>query len=409
MFLSTDDFCLHEKFQKDGKQRQLLSFFCFIIIQQKERMEKNWNHHSILIVLMMFLLSLVSQLRTVNSFLLRTTPPSTRVILSPSCHSPSYSYYSSTTLAARTHFRADRVLANRTGKTRSQCFQLLQDKRIWQKISNENEDNNETNTTFQLVKGPAEQLSMNASLYVDRTHAIPMPPPLLQVYCKPKWVLSVRHDPMDRPCIAHILTALHPVGRLDYDTTGLLLFSTSGTLTQQLLHPKHAIEKEYVATVTGTVQEELLKQQLQEGVVTSEGVHTATLLHVEHWEADAVSPYLQQVQAAVPLHYNQTDLKANGHWRIFEAKELSTVRLTVQEGKYRMVRRILANCGHEVVDLKRERVGNIQLGDLLPGQVRDLTADELQWAEQILSGTYKSNNKPKYIPKRLRKDAVVGE
>lgn len=303
--------------------------------------------------------------------------------------------YSSTTLAARNYFRADRVLANRTGQSRSQCFQLLKEKRIWQKV--DGDDNH-----FQVVKGPAEQIPMQASLFIDRTHEIPLPPPLLQVYCKPKWVLSVRNDPMDRPCIASVCPNLHPVGRLDYDTSGLLLFSGSGTLTQQLLHPKHQIEKEYVAVVTGMVDTELLCQKLQDGVATSEGVHTAVLVDVQHWETDAVGPYLQQVQAAVPSHYNQTDLKQKGHWRIFEANELSTVRLTVQEGKYRMVRRILANCGHEVVDLRRERLGMIQLGDLSEGKVRDLTADELEWAEQVLQG--KQSKKDKYVPKRLRKE-----
>jgi 23S rRNA pseudouridine2605 synthase len=302
--------------------------------------------------------------------------------------------YSSTALAARNYFRADRVLANRTGQSRSQCFQLLKEKRVWQKLDDEG--------NFQVVKGPAEQIPMQASLFIDRSHEIPLPPPLAQVYCKPKWMLSVRSDPMQRPCISHICPNLHPVGRLDYDTSGLLLFSSSGTLTQQLLHPKHEIEKEYVAVVTGAVDAERLRQQLQDGVETSEGVHTAVLLDVQHWDSDTVRPYLQQVQAAVPSHYNQTDLQEKGHWRIFEANELSTVRLTVQEGKYRMVRRILANCGHEVVDLRRERLGMIQLGDLPEGKVRDLTADELAWAEQVLQG--KQSKKEKYVPKRLRKE-----
>lgn len=321
---------------------------------------------------------------------------------------PKFVYYSSTTLTARNFFRADRVLANRTGQSRSECFQLLKEKRIWQKVDNDDDDNNNNNNEnsrndqFRVVKGPAEQISMQASLFIDRTHEIPLPPPLAQVYCKPKWMLSVRSDPMNRPCIAKICPNLHPVGRLDYDTSGLLLFSSSGTLTQQLLHPKHQIEKEYVAVVTGVVNTEQLRQQLQEGVTTSEGVHTAVLLDVQHWETATVTPYLQQVQAAVPLHYNQTDLKEKGHWRIFDATHLSTVRLTVQEGKYRMVRRILANCGHEVVDLRRERLGMIELGDLQDGEVRDLTADELLWAEQILKG--KQSKKEKYIPKRLRKE-----
>eukprot|EP00804_Cyclotella_cryptica_P009625 CCRYP_006315-RA/>CCRYP_006315-RA protein AED:0.31 eAED:0.31 QI:0/0/0/1/0/0/2/0/133 len=133
---------------------------------------------------------------------------------------------------------------------------------------------------------------------------------------------------------------MHPVGRLDYDTTGLILFSADGKLTQRLLHPRRGVEKEYVATVKGQVNEDDLRAKLEEGVETTEGIHRATLVE--------------------------------------------DVRLIVSEGKYRMVRRMLHNCGHSVVELRRERHGVVRLDDLKEGEFRKATDEELEWARSLL-------------------------
>ena len=68
---------------------------------------------------------------------------------------------------------------------------------------------------------------------------------------------------------------------------------------------------------------------------------------------------------------------------------LSRVQVVVQEGKYRMVRRMLANCGHAVVELKRIRHGIIDLGDLKEGEFRDCTSEELTWAEGLFAQKFK--------------------
>ena len=295
-------------------------------------------------------------------------------------------------------YRADRVLANRTGKSRSECFQLLQQRRVWQL-------NGDDETCRTVLSGPSSKISMHQHLRIDQTVVVPLPPPLLLVYHKPKWVLSVTKDPHHhRPCLADDILPhqMHPVGRLDYDTSGLLLFSSSGALTQHLLHPKHGIEKEYVATVTGVVDVDGLRRQLQEGVETAEGVHTAVVQDVQHMPESRVRSYLDNVQAGLPAHYNQTDLRERGYLKVFQATALSTVRLTVTEGKHRMVRRMLANSGHPVVSLQRERFGTIHLlsDNTVPaaGETRELTPDELAWAESLLSSSTSkssSTNKPK--------------
>jgi 16S rRNA U516 pseudouridylate synthase RsuA-like enzyme len=158
-----------------------------------------------------------------------------------------------------------------------------------------------------------------------------------------------------------------------------------------------------VAVVTGRVDEAVLREQFTAGVVTGTGNHTADLVSVHHWDSEtdtaassdkqSVSQFLQEIKAGMPAEYNQTDLKVRGYLDVFDATELSTVTLTVTEGKHRMVRRMLANCGHAVVALKRERLGNIALGDLAVGNTRTLNAEETKWAEQQL-GSQKKNSKP---------------
>jgi len=208
------------------------------------------------------------------------------------------------------------------------------------------------------------------------------------LYHKPKWVLSVTSDPMGRPCLDEsvIPNGMHPVGRLDYDSSGLLLFSSSGALTQRLLHPKHQISKVYEVVVTNRVDETKLRDQLNSGVKTGEGIHTADLLSVSYFAEQEVSSLLDSVRKGIPSHYNQTDLEQRGYLDIFQATALSTVTVRVQEGKYRMVRRMLANCGHPVVSLVRQQFGEISLGDLPEGKLRAVTADQEAWLESVLSG-----------------------
>ena len=174
---------------------------------------------------------------------------------------------------------------------------------------------------------------------------------------------------------------IHPVGRLDYDTSGLLLFSQDGDLTQRLLHPKHSVEKEYVATCSGgTVDVELLKKQLEiDGVNTAEGLHFASLLDVNERTLDES----QSIIDSQLKHGDLDEEKAN------QIKfPLTDIRITVQEGKCRMVRRMLANCNHPVMELKRERHGSVILGDLKDGEFRHCNEEEIEWAESLLGLYY---------------------
>lgn len=234
--------------------------------------------------------------------------------------------------------------------------------------------------------GPSERIGSEARLMVDGKEVGLTP--LLMAYHKPKWVLSVMSDPKDRPNLSHVVPEafvrqkLHPVGRLDYDTSGLLLFSSSGPLTQHLLHPSHDVSKEYSATVEGLVNKDELRSLLERGVETAEGVHTAELRSTQYLTPDDARAILKNIRENLPKEYNTDDLEERGYLKN-DITEMSQITLTVTEGKHRMVRRMLANCGHPVLELKRQRHGGIHLGDLPEGQFRDLTDDELEWALQI--------------------------
>jgi 23S rRNA pseudouridine2605 synthase len=277
--------------------------------------------------------------------------------------------------------RIDKVLADRGLGTRSTTFELAKSHRI---ATAEHPDVPFEERT--VIRGPSQKVQSNATLFIDGK-LIPGPTPLLMIYHKPKWMLSVMEDDpkyidQQRRHLGQVLaprfvrSGMHPVGRLDYDTSGLILFSSDGQLTNKLLHPKQGIEKEYVATVKGAVNEEELKTKLAEGVETTEGVHTATLLEVTSSEgpSDEEDPRVLPESDADEFDDLSDDYEG----------PYSDVRLVVKEGKHRMVRRMLHNCGHSVVELRRERHGAVCLNDLKVGEIRDLTDEELEWANSLL-------------------------
>jgi 23S rRNA pseudouridine2605 synthase len=293
--------------------------------------------------------------------------------------------------------RADRVLSNRGWGSRSECFELLKQKRVTTLQRDHGEDKVVT------ISGPSDRLRMNATLWVDGNKPVPLIP-LLLAYHKPKWVLSVMHDPQGRPCLDKVLPDhyqnqdLHPVGRLDYDTSGLLLFSSNGALTQKLLHPSHEVPKQYMAVVEDVVDENKLRGQLEAGVETTEGTHTAELVDVVHFSDTESQEVWKTMRAALPPEYNVTDLEERGYLPSdgisTPTKLLSQVRIIVREGKHRMVRRMLANCGHGVVELKREQQGEIILGDELPlNEFRNLTDAEEDWAQSLIPRSGKKKGK----------------
>jgi 23S rRNA pseudouridine2605 synthase len=164
---------------------------------------------------------------------------------------------------------------------------------------------------------------------------------------KPAGVVTSVGDRRGRQTVIDILpeeyrdVRLHPVGRLDRDTTGLLLLTNDGGFTHRLSHPRFEQEKEYLARIEGRLSVEEIGA-LERGVELGDGVtHQAAVR-----EAGDVPPFSYSV--------------------------------TIREGRKRQVRRMFAALGHRVVSLHRTRIGSLQLGALAGGEARELGAEEVR-------------------------------
>jgi 23S rRNA pseudouridine2605 synthase len=162
---------------------------------------------------------------------------------------------------------------------------------------------------------------------------------------KPRGVLTAMSDDRGRKTIVDFLgdraERLFHVGRLDYDTEGLMLLTNDGELAHRLAHPSYEVAKTYWAEVPGPVPRDL-GRRLQAGVELDDGVAIADKFRV---------------------------LEQNGG--------RAMVEITLHEGRKHIVRRMLAEVGHPVTRLLRTTVGPIKLGTLRPGGTRDLTTREI--------------------------------
>ena len=166
------------------------------------------------------------------------------------------------------------------------------------------------------------------------------------LFYKPYQVMCTSSDPQGRAIVSdyfkEVPLRLYTVGRLDYDTEGLLLVTNDGELANQLTHPSHEIEKSYFVVCRGRLTREEAAR-LREGVMV-DGRPTA--------------------RAKV---------------RIIQSGEANTrLYITIHEGRNRQVRKMLYAVGHDVTFLRRERLGDITLEGLQPGEWRPLTREELQ-------------------------------
>ena len=163
------------------------------------------------------------------------------------------------------------------------------------------------------------------------------------LFNKPRGVVSTLHDPEGRRTVSEFLTkhyaSYFPVGRLDFDSTGLMILTNDGEMAEKLMHPRFGFERTYEARVEGSVPQPLL-DKLESGIRLSDGLVKA--------EASVI----------------RTD-------------DTSTwVQVRIKEGRNRIVRRLFEKIGHSVMKLKRTIYGPFKLGRLQVGQVRVLTARE---------------------------------
>ena len=198
------------------------------------------------------------------------------------------------------------------------------------------------------VTDPARDVGPHDVVAVDGRPVSPVHERVIYALNKPAGVVSTARDPQGRPTVVTMVPQterLYPVGRLDIDTTGLILLTNEGDLAHRLTHPSFEVEKTYRAVVGAPPVREAALRALREGVELDDG-RTAPA-RVRRVSAD-------------------------------------TIEITIHEGRKRQVKRMCEAVGHPVKRLERIAFGPLQLGELPRGRWRKLGAGEVdalvQWA-----------------------------
>ncbi len=170
---------------------------------------------------------------------------------------------------------------------------------------------------------------------------------------KPKNVISSASDDRGRITVVDLIESperVYPIGRLDYDSSGLLLLSNDGDLTNMIIHPRFHIPKVYEVTIDGNVADEVL-QKMAQGIM--------------------VDDYM-----SAPCNIE----------RIKDNKKTSLLKMTLYEGHNRQIRKMFASVGFKVVKLHRIAEANITLGHLRSGEYRQLKPYEIKKLKEYLNG-----------------------
>ncbi|MHB8511431.1 MAG: pseudouridine synthase [Actinomycetota bacterium] len=169
---------------------------------------------------------------------------------------------------------------------------------------------------------------------------------------KPAGYITTANDPLGRKSVIELVKArrrLFTVGRLDYDTTGLILLTDDGELAHRLSHPRYEIERVYLAQVEGAIGEPSVRR-LKSGIMLEDGMAKAKRVKV----------------------------RARG-------KRRSQVEIVLTEGRNREVRRMMDAVGHPILELARIGFGTLRLGRLRPGESRPLTSEEVGTLSQLVN------------------------
>ncbi|MGL5766099.1 MAG: pseudouridine synthase [Sarcina sp.] len=167
---------------------------------------------------------------------------------------------------------------------------------------------------------------------------------------KPEGYITSNNDEKDRDTVIDLIDInerIYPIGRLDYDTSGLLLLTNDGDIYNKIIHPRKNIDKTYIGKVQGVFSEEEIKR-FESGV--------------------DIGGYITAKASIKTLDiYGKTSL----------------VEMKIHEGKNRQVRKMCSTLGHEIVTLKRVAIGDLNINDLPKGEWRDLTKREFEYLNSL--------------------------
>ncbi|NMM54087.1 pseudouridine synthase [Paenibacillus aquistagni] len=236
--------------------------------------------------------------------------------------------------------RLQKILANAGVASRRKCEQYILEGKV--------QVNDKVVTTLGVKADPdTDVITING-------RPLRQPEKIVIALYKPKGVITSMSDPEGRKTVKDYLkgikTRVYPIGRLDYDTEGLLLLTNDGELANRLMHPRHHVGKMYLATVKGVPHGDDL-DKLKQGIMLEDGMTQPA--EVEYYD---VNP----------------------------DKNEATISMIIYEGKNRQVRRMFEAIGHKVTLLKRVQFANITLQGLARGTHRKLTKSEVNELKQSI-------------------------
>ncbi|MEC4675774.1 MAG: pseudouridine synthase [Nitrospirota bacterium] len=166
------------------------------------------------------------------------------------------------------------------------------------------------------------------------------------IFNKPRAVVTSLGDPQGRPTVKDFLKGIKqrvfPVGRLDYDSEGMLLLTNDGDFAQAILHPSKKISKTYLVKIKGVLEENEL-EKLRNGIRLDKTVTAPARVR-----------------------------------RLKRAEHNSWIEMIIHEGKKRQIRRMLERVGHQALRLIRVRINGLEMGELSPGAIRHISDDEMK-------------------------------
>ncbi len=207
---------------------------------------------------------------------------------------------------------------------------------------------------------------------VDGKLINPHQPPTYIMLNKPAGYVTTMSDPEGRPTVQDLLrgvkTRVYPVGRLDYNTEGLLLLTNDGDFAHLITHPKHEFPKTYLAKVKGVLDDQQI-EKLETGIFLDDG-------------------------KTAPAKVRKMSKEEMNSW----------LEITIHEGRKRQVRRMFDHVGHSVIKLKRTKTGGLVLGDLPEGSFRHLTPDEVTTLRETAMKTDETGKQVRVFKPEVRKE-----
>ncbi|WP_144503954.1 23S rRNA pseudouridine(2605) synthase RluB [Bacillus pumilus] len=229
--------------------------------------------------------------------------------------------------------RLQKVIAHAGVASRRKAEELIKEGRVTV--------NGQTVTELGVKVGSSDKIEVNG-LKLEREE------PVYFMLYKPRGVISAAEDDKGRKVVTDFFDdvpqRLYPIGRLDYDTSGLILITNDGEFAHKLMHPKYEIDKTYAAKLKGIPSKELLRK-LEKGIM---------------------------------LDHKKTAPARAKMLSIDKRKQTCIVQLTIHEGRNRQVRRMFEAIGHDVLKLKREHYSFLHIEGMRPGDRRELSPHEVK-------------------------------